>query len=116
MARGVAISAPPARSKGFTAGFLSFARATRTFRGSKQLTIDSVRCGSSPAASPVGRGDRVGRRRRRQFDEDFSLATDQVRMRADRWIVGTINEGEETLPNRWRLGNIPRVGCDRMQP
>jgi hypothetical protein len=29
--------------KGFTAGFLSFARATYTFEGGKQLTIDSVR-------------------------------------------------------------------------
>ena len=29
--------------KGFTAGFLSFARATYTFEGGKQLTIESVR-------------------------------------------------------------------------
>ena len=29
--------------KGFSAGFLSFARATYTFEGGKQLTTESVR-------------------------------------------------------------------------
>ena len=41
--------APP----GFTGGFLSFARATYTFAGGKQLTAESVRSCQRPIAGPT---------------------------------------------------------------